>query len=267
MEADVTLRSRLRFVGALVATSLRGSFALRGAFWLQAGFMFLNNLLFFVFWWLLFQQVQWIGGWRIADVMTLYGVVASGFGLGVILAGGVRDLARTIVEGGLDAVLAQPRSPLLFIAGSRSLASGWGDLASGLLFIGLGGQVSPLEAPLVVLAVLASALVFVASGVVFHSLAFWLGSAEELARQLWEFLLMFSLYPQPLFSGALKLVLFTVLPAAFVGYLPAELLRNPSTAALLAVLAGTATYCAIAAAVFSAGLRRYASGSRFAMRA
>jgi len=50
----------------------------------------------------------------------------------------------------------------------------------------------------------ASALILVACGVVFFS---------PVATQLWELLVTFSLYPEPLFGGALRLVLFTVLPA------------------------------------------------------
>jgi hypothetical protein len=45
---------------------------------------------------------------------------------------------------------------------------------------------------------------------------------------LWELLITFSLYPEPLFGGMLRLVLFTFLPAGFVGYVPARLLRSPS---------------------------------------
>ncbi len=265
--AATRIRSKLRFAEALVSTNLRASFALRGAFWLQVFFMLANNALFFVFWWLLFAQVPDIGGWRIADVMTLYGVVAGGFGLAVTFGGGVRDLARSIADGELDAVLAQPRNPLLHTVASRTYASGWGDLASGVLFLGLSGQVGWATLPLAAIGMVASALVFVASGILFHCLAFWLGRVESLSRQLWESLVMFGLYPQPLFSGALRLVLFTLLPAGFVGYLPAALVREPSLEGLALVLAGAAAYWALALAVFAAGLRRYQSGSRFGVRA
>jgi ABC-2 type transport system permease protein len=90
---------------------------------------------------------------------------------------------------------------------------------------------------------------------------------DTLARQLWESLVMFGLYPQPLFTGALQLVLFTLVPAAFVGYLPADLLRRPTLLRGIVVLAGAAVYASLAVAVFSAGLRRYASGNRFGLRA
>src|SRR5437879_2121711 len=81
-----------------------------------------------------------------------------------------------------------------------------------------------------VVVIAASAVIFVACGTVFFSLAFWLGRVETVATQLWELLVTFSLYPEPLFGGTLRLLLFTVLPAGFVGYLPVRILRAPSLA-------------------------------------
>ena len=104
---------------------------------------------------------------------------------------------------------------------------------------------------------------FVACGVVFFSLAFWLGRVETLSRQLWEFLITFSLYPEPLFGGALRLVLFTVLPAGFVGYVPLAVVQRPSATLALVLVAAVCVYGTLAAVVFERGLRRYASGSRF----
>jgi ABC-2 type transport system permease protein len=113
------------------------------------------------------------------------------------------------------------------------------------------------------LAVVASALVIVACGIVFFGLAFWLGRVDTAARQLWELLLTFSLYPEPLFGGALRLALFTVLPAGFVGYLPARVVRAPSMPDVMMLVIGALVYLVFAVQVFQAGLRRYASGSRF----
>ena len=260
------VRPALRFARALVAINLKSSFALRGAFWLQAAFMAANNALFFVFWWIFFDRFEEIRGWRVADMSALYGIVATGFGAAVVFAGGVRDLSRLIADGDLDAFLTQPKSPLLHAIASGTHASGWGDIGSGLVFLALSGLVGWQTLPLAAVAVVCSAVVFVASGVLLHSLAFWLGRVEALARQLWEFLVTFSLYPRPLFSGALKLVLFTLIPAGFIGYLPVELLRDYTVAGLLAALGGALGYALLAKLVFAAGLRHYESGNRFGVR-
>jgi len=255
--------NNLRFARGLLATNLKATLVLRGAFAMQVVFMVLNNLTFFVFWWVLMRRVPVIRGWRLGDIQVLFGVVAAGFGLAVTLAGGVRHLGRLIDDGELDTLLTHPKPVLLHALGLRLQASGFGDVLSGVAFIAGSGHVSWRALPIVVLAVLGSALVVVACGILFFSLAFWLGNVDTLARQLWELLITFSLYPEPLFGGTLRLILFTLLPAGFVGYVPARLAQSPSIALALLLVASAGAYLAMAAAVFECGLRRYASGSRF----
>jgi ABC-2 type transport system permease protein len=252
-----------RFARALAATNLKANLALRGAFVVQVVFMALNNFTFFVFWWALMARVPVLRGWHLSDVQLLFGIVAAAFGLTVSLAGGVRYLGRFIDDGDLDTLLTQPKAVLLHALGLRSQPSGFGDLLSGLILIGWSGRLSWQTLPLVAGAIIASAVVIIASGIVFFSLAFWFGRVDTVARQLWEMLITFSLYPEPLFGGALRLVLFTVLPAGFVGYVPVHLVRDPSwiEAALLGLVA--AIYLSVAALMFDRGLQRYSSGSRF----
>jgi ABC-2 type transport system permease protein len=251
------------FVRALVGTNLKAAVALRASFLLQVLFMALNNFTFFVFWWVLMRRVPSLRGWRVGDVELLFGLVAVAFGLTVTLAGGVRHLGRLIDEGDLDTLLTQPKSVLVHALGMRLQPSGFGDVLSGSIFIALSGQVAWRDIPLLLLAIVSSALVFVACGIVFFSLAFWLGKMDSIARQLWELVVTFSLYPEPLFGGMLRLALFTVLPAGFVGYLPARVVHAPSSAAVTSLLAGAGGYLATAVWLFNRGLRRYVSGSRF----
>ena len=254
------------FLLALVATNLKSSFALRGAFWLQAALMVANNVLYFVFWWIFFARFQEVRGWKVTDVSALYGIVAVGFGAAVVFAGGVRELSNRVRNGDLDAYLTLPKNPLLHLVASRTMASGWGDMASGAIFIGVSGLVTWRSWPLALVAVGASAVVFVATGVIMHSLSFWLGRITMLARQIWDFQITFSIYPSPLFGGILKVLLFTVIPAGFIGFLPCELLRDFQWSGLAAAVGGAAAYTALAVWVFAAGLRRYESGSGFHAR-
>jgi ABC-2 type transport system permease protein len=251
------------FARALFATNLKAAVALRGAFMLQASFMVLNNVTFFTFWWVLLQRVPDLGGWRLADMAMLFGVAATSFGLVVAFAGGVRHLGRCIEEGELDTILTQPKPTLLYAIGLRSHASGFGDMISGIGFIAMSGCLTWANAPLVVLVVVAAAATFLASGIAFFSLPFWLSRTETLSRQLWELLVTFSLYPEPLFGGALRLTLFTLLPAGFVSYLPVRIVREPSIASIALLLAGASIHLTVAIWIFHRGLRRYASGSRF----
>jgi ABC-2 type transport system permease protein len=259
----VTGANSLAFARALVATNLKATLALRGAFVLQVVFMALNNFTFFVFWWVLMRRVTTLRGWQLADVQLLFGMVAVSFGLTVTVAGGVRHLGRLIEDGDLDTLLTQPRSVLVYALGIRSQPSGVGDLISGFILIATSREVAWQTLPLLLAALLASAVVFVASGIAFFSLAFWLGNVEAMARQLWELLITFSLYPEPLFGGVLRLALFTVLPAGFVGYLPVRVVHARSVPLLCLLVLGASAYLGLAVLMFDRGLRRYASGSRF----
>jgi ABC-2 type transport system permease protein len=261
--SDIT--ATVRFATALVATSVRSAMAERGAFLMRVILMAVNNAIFFTFWIVLLSRVPRIRGYALGDVAVLYGIVAVAHGLAVFLAGGIQYLARVIHDGELDALIAQPKPTLLYAVGLRSQPSGLGDIVSGLVMVALSGRVSPIGIPVVIVAAISGAVVLAATAVLVHSAAFWLGHTESASRQLYEVTLMFSLYPDTLFTGPMRWILFTVIPAGFVGYLPAQLIRAPAVWTAVAIGAGVSAYALVAAWVFERGLRVYSSGSRFAM--
>jgi ABC-2 type transport system permease protein len=73
----------------------------------------------------------------------------------------------------------------------------------------------------------------------------------------------FTCYPPTLFGFQLKLVLYTLLPAGIIAYLPVEMIRDPGVHTWLPALAAVAGYALFASWLFGRGLRRYESGSRF----
>jgi ABC-2 type transport system permease protein len=261
------MRSSLSFLAAQIGMSLKASMALRAAFWMQVVLMVLNDLLFFCVWWIFFARYPVVRGWTLHDMYAGYGFVALAFGLYAVLAGGTRDLAQRIVLGDLDVLLTQPRALLPRLALSKSNASAWGDIAFGILLLSLSGLAGGARIPALIVLTASSALVLMGATVLVNSLAFWLGEMDGLPRQLTEFVLIFSLYPSPIFTGALRLVLFTLVPAGFVGFLPAEFLHEPSAGALLGTLGGALLWTALAVLVFHRGLRRYESGNRISVNA
>jgi len=257
----------LRFLRALLATNLKASVALRGAFLMQAGFMLLNNMIFFVMWWVFFDRFVEVRGWRLEDMLAMYGMVAGSFGLSVVFGGGARDLTRLIVEGDLDSFLGQPKSPLVQAVAARSQASGWGDMASAVVLMGMSGYLTAGSAIPALVGMVCGGVVLLATTVVIHSSAFWMGNNDDLNRVASEFLVLFSAYPKTIYTGALRFALFTILPAGFISFLPVDMLRAPNFGVLALVVGGAALYSGLAVAVFSAGLRRYESGNRFGVRA
>ncbi len=261
-----TLKTLTAFVLAMIVTNIKATFAQRGAFWTQASFMMLNNLIFCVVWFIFFARFEEIRGWRLEELLALYAVSAFSFGASVAITGGYRELARMIVDGDLDTFLTQPKNPLAQAVCSRSFAMGWGDMISGVILLVMSGYATLQHLPIFVVCVLCGWAIMVSTAIVAHSMAFWLGPITELARQFTMFLVTFSVYPQSIYSGWVKVLLFTVVPAGFIGYLPVQLLIEFRWTILGALVAGTVAYVLIAGFVFSRGLRRYESGNQIGLR-
>jgi ABC-2 type transport system permease protein len=209
-----------------------------------------------------FARFSSIRGWALADMSLLLGIVAWAVGLTFLMAGGVRDLARTIVEGSLDVHLGRPRHPLPGLLISRSIPAGLGDMTSAFVFWLWFGHRSSADLPLLLLVSTAAAIVFAATLTITQCLVFWFPRALSLCEDLFNMVLMVAFYPQHPYGFAVRLILFTVFPTAFISLVPAQAVRDHRWMEALAVVGAAAAYSAIAVAVFNRGLRHYSSGNR-----
>ncbi|HKF72460.1 MAG TPA: ABC-2 family transporter protein [Stellaceae bacterium] len=253
----------MRYVGSLLRLTLQSLRARPAAALSAAFFMFANNLVFFVTWAIYFANFSALKGWRIEDVALLAGIVVWAYGVAVFFAGGVRTLARTIVDGGLDAHLGRPRHPLPSLLLGRPIASGLGDMASALPFWLWLGQRSVADLPLLLLVATAAAVILGSAIAIMQCLVFWWPRAVGFCEHLYEMFVMVTYYPQHAYGFGARVLLLTVFPAALIGFLPAEAIRRHSALLVAAVMAAAAIYAGLALAVFNLGLRRYASGNRF----
>jgi len=246
--------------------NLMSAMAYRGAFVLQVFGMLLNDLMLLVFWTLLFQRFPLLNGWDLTGVVTIYAVSASGFGLVVAVFGNLTRVAHVIASGDLDYYLALPANPLWHLLSSRTNLSGWGDLLFGVLLYVIVVPGGWQTLPLYVLLVILVALIFCAVGVLAGSLAFWLGQAQDLAAQWFNATLSFSLYPVDFFPGVVRVLLYTLLPAALVGSVPARALLQFRWQNLGLMVVFTLGAMALSHWVFFRGLRRYESGNMIVTR-
>ena len=149
---------------------------------------------------------------------------------GTYLFGNAIRLSSLIAEGQLDYYLSLPRPVLLHALASRSNASSAGDFTYGLLSFAAAAFYSDTFSGLMllrfILASLAAVAVLISFLVLVQSLTFWIGNAPMLTQNAFNAIITFSLYPITLFDGTAKLLLFTLVPAAFIGALPAEFVRQ-----------------------------------------
>jgi ABC-2 type transport system permease protein len=251
---------------AYTRLNLNAQLEYRGAFWAQVVAMFINDGVWVAFWALFFTRFPVLRGWGVNDVITVWALTASGFGLGYAIFGNALMLATQIAQGQLDVWMLYPRALLPHLLLGRMHATAWGDALFG--FTAYIVIVRPDAAHLLMFTVLSLsvAILFVGFGVLSGSLGFYLGNASSIAQQ-WQFaVITFSTYPPFLFEGAVKLVLFTLIPAGFVSYLPADALRELSLVHAGLALLGALAFLAVGVAVFYRGLRRYESGNLTEMR-
>jgi ABC-2 type transport system permease protein len=255
-----------RLILGYLRHNLMSAMAYRGAFVMQVIGMMLNNAMLLFFWWVLFNRLPNLRGWDMAKVMTLYGVVTVGYGAANIVCGNMFRVARIIASGDLDYYLALPADPLVHLLVSRMSLSAWGDLFFGLVVFLLAAPAQWANLPLFLLLGLTAGLVLVAFSVLVGSLAFWVGNADNLATQAINALITFSIYPVEIFPGTVRLLLYTLIPAAFFGSIPAALLSDFSWERLAILVAFTAGITLAARLVFHWGLRRYESGNLVTVR-
>jgi len=256
----------LRFIGAYAAVNVQAAMEYRLAFIVQVITMLANDSLWLFFWWNFFHTFPLTNGWRVTDIIVIWAVSACGFGISVAIFGNARQLATLIMNGGLDAYLGMPRYVLLHVCIAGTDPTAWGDIlfAVGAYVIFL--RPDPLHIALFVLLSLTACCIFTAFIVILCALAFFLGNTEGLQQQMLGALISFSTYPMDIFHGAVRLALFTVVPAGFVSYVPLQILHQFTWPLLGALLGVTTLIALVAAGLFELGLRRYESGNLLGMQ-
>ena len=93
-------------------------------------------------------------------------------------------------------------------------------------------------------------------------MVFWTGGRASVFDQIFGCFLTLASTPQMGLPLAAKILVYTALPAAFVGFVPVEILRDFSAQALASMISAAILAPIMAAWLFARGLRRYASGNR-----
>lgn len=258
-----------KFIGLLCAyvrMNFHSEYEYRAAFWSQVGAMFINDFFWLGFWTSYFQRFPVLNNWTANEVVTLWSVVAAGFGLAHGFFGNAIALPGTIAKGGLDSWMLYPRALLPHLLLGKTHVTSWGDIVFGIVAYVVLVRPDLPHFVLFLLLLISVAVCFVGFSVLTGSLGFFIGNAEAVAEQ-WRFsLISFSTYPPNLFDGPVRIVLYSLIPAAFVGYLPVEALRKFSLNEALICTAGSFAILSISILVFYTGLRRYESGNLTEMR-
>ena len=250
----------MKALGATLRSSMTEAWSNRAGFWTQLIAMFVNDIVWVLFWVLFFRRVGSLNGWDRDRVLLLWAVLTTSAGLVLGLFSNARRVGRLAAEGDLDAALALPVPPLAHLLVRRVDTTNLGDLLFGVCLFFVACHPTPARTAIYLFAVATASTLFIGFLITIGSLAFFAGR-NDAADLGFQALLMFASYPIDIFAGVAKAFLYVVIPAAFVAAVPARLVDDFNGGSALA-LAGVATAFALLGwTLFSAGLRRYTSGS------
>lgn len=256
------LKTELALFRTLIGVNLSSAMEYRASFITQILGMLINNGIYFVFWLIFFDQFGAVRGYEIEQIYLLFAVATFGYGMAHMFAGNVgQALAYLIAQGRLDYYLVLPRPLLPHVIFSRMVVSTIGEIIFGVLAYSFTGRFHPVEIGLFLVCAALAGSIFVGFSVITGSLAFFMGNARYVSQQMTNALLTFALYPNTLFSGGVRVLLFTLLPAAFIAAVPVEIISTRNGRLLLWLFVAAIVVWLVAIAVFHLGLRRYESGS------
>lgn len=141
----------------------------RVSFLVQSLGMMLNNASFIFFWWILFNNVNTIGGYTFRDEMMLWAASSTSFGICFVLFGNANQITRMILNGELDTYLLQPKDILVNILCSKTVVSAWGDTLYGIILFFLVRGFDIKGFLLFLLFCITGALIFTSVLVTFHA--------------------------------------------------------------------------------------------------
>ncbi|PWU03163.1 MAG: hypothetical protein C5B53_00805 [Candidatus Melainabacteria bacterium] len=261
-----TLIGYCQLVYAYFCLNLKAQVEYRGALASQICAMFINNCFWLAFWSLFFLRFPVLRGWQISDVVTMWGIAACGFGLAHVVFGNGLFLPSLIAKGQLDTWMLYPRALLPHLLLGKMSATAIGDTLFGVFVYVIFVRPDLPHFALFLLLSVSAAVLFSGFSILTGSLGFFVGNAEGISEQCRFALVTFSTYPATLFDGKVKLLLLTVIPAAFVSNFPIEALRSLSWQATVYSLVGSFAILIAGVTLFYWGLKRYESGNLMEMR-
>jgi ABC-2 type transport system permease protein len=251
----------LKFLLSLWKTNLASAMEYRVAFISQSVGMILNDGVYFLVWVIFFDRFKDVRGWELQNMFIVFGISASAFGLAGMLFGNAFNLSEIITGGRLDYYLSLPRPILLHTLASRVVPSSFGDFLYGFISYAASGQFTWDGLGRFLVGVILATAVFVAFLVIVQSLTFWMGSGGTLTALATNAMITFAIYPITLFGQGTRFILFIIIPAAFMGAVPAGFVQSFSWSALGLMTLGAAGFLTASILLFHLGLRHYESGS------
>ncbi len=232
----------------------------KGTFLMNVLFMILNNASFIIQWLIIYSLRNDVGGYTFSDILLLWGFAASTYGFSHFFFKKCFSLSDEITNGKLDAYLVQPKNVLLSAITSDIEVSALGDMIYGIIMLVVSG-ITIIKLFLFILFTFCGGIIITSYAVILASLSFWFNRSDAVADTGNNMITHFATYPDGIFNGISRIILYTIVPVGVIDYIPIHILSNFSIVETCLVIGVTVLFVIFAYIVFYKGLKRYSSSS------
>ncbi len=221
-------------------------------------FMILNNSAMIVQWIVLFSLKSNFGGYTFKQVLLLWGMASGCYGVSRFFFKKAFSLSYTICNGKLDTYIVQPKNVLISAITSDVEVSALGDmLFSIIMFFIYGFTIKGFL--LFIFFCINGGIVLTAISVILNSLSFWITNSDMISDVGNSLMINFATYPDGIFKGVTKWLLFTLIPVGITNYLPVKTIININISFIAINIGFAILLVVLAYFVFSKGLKKYSS--------
>lgn len=184
--------------------------------------------------WLTLQKFDNIGGWNWPEIALLYSLNVLTYALGAAYTyTPMTDLEKLVQQGTFDPILIRPHSPFLTLTAQMFNVGYLAHiLLSGVILAWsvaqLGIEWTLLKGAFLILSVIGGAFLHAALLTFIGSISLIIVRADVLFRFNYS-MQDFISYPLSIFGPAIQILLTTIVPLAFINFLPAALILGKGT--------------------------------------
>ena len=174
-------------------------------------FMILNDSSFIIQWVILFSLKDNVGGYGFRQILVIWAMAAGSYGISRFFLYKSFSLSDIINQGKLDSYLVQPKNVLLSVITSDVDVSALGDIIYGYILMFIYGM-NFKNFILYFLFTICGGIIVSSISIILSSLSFWFNKSDVIADTINSLILNFATYPDGIFKGLTKIILYTIVP-------------------------------------------------------
>ncbi len=254
------VKNQFRVTSLSIKYALMKEMLNKASFLSNIVFMILNNASFIIQWLIIYSLKDSIGGYELKQVLLLWGMAASTYGVSRFFFKNSFNLSELITNGKLDAYLVQPKNILISAITSDIEVSAIGDMMYGYIMLIVYGITLKNFIMFTILSIFGG-LILVSIAVIYSSLSFWFIKADMISDTANSLMTNFATYPDGIFKNAAKIILYTIVPVGISAYLPVKTIIDFDILNFTIILVATIVLVTTAFEIFYKGLKRYSSSN------